>query len=78
MYYMVIWTTSQLLASQIDMRRDRIVPSSRIYLTHIGLAWALCEPRGALSSPQRALNLPDVLVPRHARAELPYGEVWMR
>jgi hypothetical protein len=26
----------------------------------------------------RTLNLPDVLGPHHARAELTYGAVWMR
>ena len=31
-----------------------------------------------LTPPPETLNVPDVLGPHHARAELTYGAVWMR
>ena len=44
------------------------------------LRWATkhAPPCPSLTPPPETLNVPDVLGPHHARAELTYGAVWMR
>ena len=43
----------------------------------LGLARGLPCP-SLTPPPKNPLNMPDVLGPHHARAELTYGAVWMR